>query len=108
MFADFAAAFHRFEVAREAELFRAGFAAQRRFTDEGEAGAAERASGGAELRAVERGLRRGDGRVGVAHVGPRDEAAFQNEFGFYAEERGFENDEVSEFADFERADDVRD
>ena len=67
-----------------------------------------RAAGGAELRAVERRLRRGDGGIRIAHVGPGDEAALEHDLGFHAEECGLEDDEIGELADLERADDVRD
>ncbi len=48
----------------------------------------------------------GDGGVGVAHECVGDLSAFDDEFGFHAEERGVPEDEVREFALLHGADDV--
>ena len=72
------------------------------------AGGLQHAPEAAEHGPVVHRLRRGDGGVGVAHVGPGDESALEDGLGFHAEERGFEDDEVGEFADGDGADDVAD
>ena len=57
-----------------------------RLRDEGDRGASYGAAEGAEHGAHLHGLRRGDGRVGVAHLRPRDGAALEDDLGLGAEE----------------------
>ena len=71
---------------------------------EGDGIAAGGAAECAEHRAHENGLGRGDGGVGIAHLGPGDDAAFDDELGFDAEEGGPPEDEVGEFSGFDGAD----
>ncbi|MDT4835700.1 hypothetical protein FQZ97_693740 [compost metagenome] len=53
-------------------------------------------------------MRRGDGRVGVAHGRQRDAAALEHQRRLHAEERGLPHHQVGPLADLERTDDVRD
>ena len=53
------------------------------------------------------GLRGGNGRVGVAHLSPRDLTALDDNLGLGPEKRGFPEAQVRELADFHAADDVR-
>mmetsp|Transcript_5970 Transcript_5970/g.24661 ORF Transcript_5970/g.24661 Transcript_5970/m.24661 type:complete len:260 (-) Transcript_5970:316-1095(-) len=53
------------------------------------------------------GLRGGNGRVGVAHLSPRDLTALDDNLGLGPEKRRFPEAQVRELADFHAADDVR-
>ena len=48
-----------------------------------------------------------DGRVGIAHLRPRDLSALEHDFGLGPEKRGLPDAQVGEFANLDRADEVR-
>jgi hypothetical protein len=52
-------------------------------------------------------LRRGDGGVGIAHLRPGDEAAFENHFRLDAEKGRLPQHQIGQFARFDRADAMR-
>ena len=63
---------------------------------------------GGEHRPVQDRLRRRNGGVGIAHCGTGDHAALQHQLGFDAEEGRLPEHQVSQFADFDGADQMTD
>ena len=102
---NFTAALYGFDAFAEAIVFRRVFAFANLAHERDGAGAGGFAET-AEHRAHENGLRRGDAGIGVAHLRPGDDAAFDDHLGFRAEKCGLPQHEISEFADFDRADEM--
>lgn len=98
---------HGFDAAAQAELF-ADVPSHSGLRNKRDAGAGLGKAHAAEHRAVVGGLRRGQGGVGVTHVGPADHAALDHHLGLGAEELRFPEHEVGVFAHFHGADEVAD
>ena len=73
-------------------------AGKRGLADKGGAGLGDDGGVRAEHRPVENGLHGGNGGVGIAHRGPVDDAAFDDERRLRAEGLAGPEDEVGEFA----------